>query len=213
MKSIFKSIVSVLIASTVVVSSNAVVLANDIEDDSQATNQTAVFEAAVQSVSLEEDIEPVASESKEEMSSEPSTEKPEEKPAEAPSEKPEETLSEKPEEKPIEDSFKVTLSSAKFTYNGAVQKPTVTVKNEKGKALANKKDYTISYSNENSTNVGTYKVTVKYIGKYSGSYDCEYKIVARDGAKPALNRTVITKTGTVQRPTVTVKDDLGNNLT
>ena len=213
MKSIFKSIVSVLIASTVVVSSNAVVLANDIEGDSQAANRTAVFEDAVQSVSLEEELEPAASESKEVMSSEPSTEKPEEKPTEGPSEKPEETPSEKPEEKPIEDSFKVILSSTKFTYNGAVQKPTVTVKNENGKALANKKDYTISYSDENSTNVGTYKVTVKYVGTYSGSYDCEYKIVARDGVNPVLNRTVITKTGTVQRPTVTVKDDLGNNLT
>ncbi len=43
MKSIFKSIISVLIASTVVVSSNAVVLANDIEDDSKAANRTAVL--------------------------------------------------------------------------------------------------------------------------------------------------------------------------
>ena len=207
MNNISKSIISVLIASAVLVSSNAVALANDIEGDSLATNQTAVTESVEQEVLFEEDFESDTdtAEKEEEKPEEPSTEKPEEKPTETPSEK--------PEEKPMEDSFQVTLSKTEITYCGTVQKPTVTVKNKDGKALKNNKDYTLEYSNKNSKNAGTYKVTVKYIGKYSGSYDYEYKIVPRGGAKPVLNRTVITRTGTVQRPTVTVKDDLGNNLT
>ncbi|MDE5974412.1 MAG: hypothetical protein K2G73_07060, partial [Eubacterium sp.] len=207
MNNISKSIISVLIASAVLVSSNAVALANDIESDFLATNQTAVTEAVEQEVLFEKDFESDTdtAEKKEEKPEEPSTEKPEEKPTETPSQK--------PEEKPIEDSFQVTLSKTKITYCGTVQKPTVTVKNKDGKVLKNNKDYTLEYSNKNSKNAGTYKVTVKYIGKYSGSYDYEYKIVPRGGAKPVLNRTVITRTGTVQRPTVTVKDDLGNNLT
>lgn len=207
MNNIFKSIISVLIASAVFVSSNAVALANDIEGDSLATNQSVVTEAAEQEVPLEDNFESDAdtAEKEEEKPEEPSPEKPEEKPTETPSEK--------PEENPIEDSFEVTLSKTEITYCGTVQKPTVKVKNKDGKELKYEKDYTLEYSDKNSKNAGTYKITVKYIGEYSGSYDYKYKIVPRGGAKPVLNRTVITRTGTVQRPTVTVKDDLGNNLT
>ncbi|MDE5964350.1 MAG: hypothetical protein K2G65_02980, partial [Eubacterium sp.] len=69
------------------------------------------------------------------------------------------------------------------------------------------------YSNWTSKDVGTYKVTVKMIGKYSGSAVYSYKIVPQTNVTPKLNRTDIKKTGTVQRPTVTVKDYKNNVLT
>ena len=37
------------------------------------------------------------------------------------------------------------LSATTYTYNGKVQKPSVTVKDSKGKALKNGTDYTVSY--------------------------------------------------------------------
>ena len=61
----------------------------------------------------------------------------------------------------------VKLSSAKYTYNGKVKKPTVTVKNSKGKTISSK-NYTVSYASGRK-NVGKYKVTVKFKGNYSGT--------------------------------------------
>ena len=70
----------------------------------------------------------------------------------------------------------IALSKAKFTYNGKAQRPSVDVKDSKGKYI-NEKYYTISWSNENSKNVGTYTVTVKLKGNYSGSQKLTYTIV------------------------------------
>ncbi len=61
------------------------------------------------------------------------------------------------------------LNTNVFTTNGKAQKPTVTATDSKGNKLANGIDYTVTYSNANSTNVGRYTVTVKYIGDYSGN--------------------------------------------
>ena len=61
------------------------------------------------------------------------------------------------------------LNTNVFTINGKAQKPTVTATDSKGNKLANGIDYTVTYSNANSTNVGRYTVTVKYIGDYSGN--------------------------------------------
>lgn len=74
------------------------------------------------------------------------------------------------------DNSKCTLkiSKSSFTYNGKVQKPTVTVKNSKGKILKKNTDYTLTISN--SKNVGTYTVKVKMKGNYTGSYSATYKI-------------------------------------
>ena len=69
----------------------------------------------------------------------------------------------------------VTLSKKVFDYNGKVQKPAVTVKDSAGKTIA-AKNYTVTYSNENSKNVGTYIVKVKFKGNYSGSKSVEYQI-------------------------------------
>ena len=49
------------------------------------------------------------------------------------------------------------------------------MKDSAGKTIA-AKNYTVTYSNENSKNVGTYIVKVKFKGNYSGSKSVEYQI-------------------------------------
>ncbi len=112
-------------------------------------------------------------------------------------------------------SCNVKLSRTSITYVGTVQRPTVTVTDSDGNALTYKEDFTVSYSNWSSINVGTYTVTVKYLGDYSalGSEKYTYKITALTSVTPVLNRNTITMNGTVQRPTVTVTDKYGNKLT
>ncbi len=70
----------------------------------------------------------------------------------------------------------VSLSTTKYQYNGTLRKPVVTVKNSNGTALTRNKHYTITYPT-NSINVGTYNVTVKFMGSYSGSKVLSFKIV------------------------------------
>lgn len=60
----------------------------------------------------------------------------------------------------------VTLSKTKYTYDGKVKKPSVTVKDTKGKEI-DSKYYTVSYSSGRKS-VGKYTVKVKFKGKYSG---------------------------------------------
>ena len=60
----------------------------------------------------------------------------------------------------------VSLSPESFTYNGAEQKPAVTV-TLNGNALT-ESDYTVTYSG-NCTDAGTYTVTVTGKGNYSGT--------------------------------------------
>ena len=69
----------------------------------------------------------------------------------------------------------IKLSKTAYTYNGKVQKPSVTVKNSKGKALKNGTDYTVSYP-KGMKNVGKYTVKVTLKGNYSGSKSMTYNI-------------------------------------
>ena len=90
----------------------------------------------------------------------------------------------------------VTLSKTSFTYNGKVQKPTVTVKDGKTRLAA--ANYTVSFS-KGLKKVGTYKVTVKLKGNYSGSKTVSYKIVKAanpmtvKGKKPTVKFTALKK--------------------
>lgn len=59
----------------------------------------------------------------------------------------------------------VKLSKDSYTYDGKAKKPTVTVKDSKGKAVSNK-NYTVSYK-DNKT-VGTATVTITFKNQYSG---------------------------------------------
>ena len=69
----------------------------------------------------------------------------------------------------------IKLSKTAYTYNGKVQKPSVTVKNSKGKALKNGTDYKISYP-KGMKNVGKYTVKVTLKGNYSGTKSLSYNI-------------------------------------
>ena len=75
----------------------------------------------------------------------------------------------------INKASKVSLSKTTYTYSGKAVKPTVTVKDSKGKAIA-KSNYTVTYASGRK-NVGTYKVTVKFKGNYSGTKTLSFTIV------------------------------------
>ena len=59
----------------------------------------------------------------------------------------------------------VKLDKTSYTYDGKTKKPTVTVKDSKGKLLKNGTDYTVSYPSGRK-NVGIYKVKVTLKGNY-----------------------------------------------
>ena len=71
-----------------------------------------------------------------------------------------------------------TLSTTTYKYDGKIKKPTVTVKDVKGKKLVKDKDYTVSYPSGRK-NVGTYKVKVTLKGKYAGSFSVSFKIIPK----------------------------------
>lgn len=79
----------------------------------------------------------------------------------------------------------IKLSATSYTYKckideyetvPAVQKPTVTITGKDGTTLKKDVDYTVSYSNKNSKNAGTYSVTIKGINDYSGEVKKTYTI-------------------------------------
>ncbi|MBR5452299.1 MAG: hypothetical protein IKV36_04830, partial [Clostridia bacterium] len=70
-------------------------------------------------------------------------------------------------------SFK--LSATSYTYNGKVRTPSVVVKDSKGNTLKKGTDYTVTYASGRK-NVGTYKVTIKMKGNYSGTKTLTFKI-------------------------------------
>lgn len=83
----------------------------------------------------------------------------------------------------------VKLSTTGYTYNGKVKTPAVTVKDSKGSTLKKDTDYTAKYASGRKS-VGTYKVTVTFKGKYSGSKVLTFKInpggtaISKIAAKP-----------------------------
>ena len=68
----------------------------------------------------------------------------------------------------------LTLSTATYTYNGIVRTPGISVK-DGSVALKKDKDYTVTYSTGRK-NAGSYKVTVKLKGNYSGTASKTFKI-------------------------------------
>lgn len=87
------------------------------------------------------------------------------------------TLNVKRADPPVDVSkLNVSLSSTEVTYNGKTRTPTVSVKTKSGKALENKKDYTVTYASGRKT-VGKYKVTVTFKGNYTGKKELYFKIV------------------------------------
>lgn len=72
----------------------------------------------------------------------------------------------------------IKLSKISYTYNGKAQKPTVTIKDSQGKVLSSKKSYTVSYP-KTMKNVGSYTITIKFKGNYSGTVKKNFTIVPK----------------------------------
>ena len=90
-----------------------------------------------------------------------------------------------------------------FYYTGKVITPIITVRDGGEYILTKGTDYTLSYSSGRK-NVGTYKVTVKFINKISGSKTFTFRIVK---AKQKLSVKAVTKTvkySAVKKKNVTV---------
>ncbi len=81
----------------------------------------------------------------------------------------------------------VTLSKSAYTYNGKAQKPVVTVKDSKSKALKNGTDYTVTY--KNNTNIGKATVVVTFKGNYSGSKTLNFNILPPQTSKITVKQT------------------------
>ena len=75
----------------------------------------------------------------------------------------------------IAKASNIKLNKTAYTYNGKVQRPSVIVKDSKGKTLKNGTDYTVSYP-KGMKNVGKYTVKVTLKGNYSGSKSMTYNI-------------------------------------
>ena len=108
----------------------------------------------------------------------------------------------------------VKLSATSVTYNGKVRTPTVTVTNSYGTKLTKDKHYTVTYASGRK-NAGTYKVTVKMIGNYTGTKTLTFKInpIKISTCNVKLSATSVTYNGKVRTPSVTVTNAYGTKLT
>ncbi len=68
----------------------------------------------------------------------------------------------------------VTLSSAKYIYNGKVRKPSVTVKDSNGQTIG-AENYTVTYP-AGCKNVGRYTVKITFKGNYTGNMEKTFEI-------------------------------------
>lgn len=82
----------------------------------------------------------------------------------------------------------ISLSKTKFVYNGKTQRPTVVVKDSKGKVIS-ASNYKVKFS-KGCKNAGTYKVTVTFKGQYSGKLTKSFKITK---VKPTITASNFTK--------------------
>lgn len=106
----------------------------------------------------------------------------------------------------------VRLSRVNINYSATPQRPIVTAyyNNE---ALIYNEDFTVDFSNWQSTYPGTYKVYVNFIGKYEGTIEKTYTILPQKNIKINLSSSTFTINNKVQRPLVTITDNKGNKLT
>ncbi|UWP58343.1 Ig-like domain-containing protein [Ruminococcus gauvreauii] len=83
----------------------------------------------------------------------------------------------------------ITLSNTKYTYNGKVMKPTVTVKGADGKEI-HPANYTVSYS-PGCKNAGTYNVVITFKANYSGKVTKSFMINKASQTLSAANHTKV----------------------
>lgn len=79
------------------------------------------------------------------------------------------------------------LSASSYAYNGKARKPSVTILDAKGKKISSS-NYTVTYA-KGRKNIGTYKVTVKLKGNYSGTLSKTFKIVPKSTRITSLRGT------------------------
>lgn len=112
----------------------------------------------------------------------------------------------------VEKTFKVgksitrvDIASSLFTYNGASQKPSISV--VAGDVTVPSTGYRVEWPAD-TTNVGTKTFKVIGIGEYSGTIERTYTISAKDASKLdfSLSGTSFKYTGQYIKPTVTVRD-------
>ena len=93
---------------------------------------------------------------------------------------------------PVSVTPQVTLSQTSYVYNGSVQKPSVSgVKVVLGGSTASvpSSSYTVTYA-PGCTNAGTYKVTVKLQGNYTGTGTASFTIAKAEQVVTAKNVSV-----------------------
>ena len=73
---------------------------------------------------------------------------------------------------------RITLGSTTYSYTGKSQKPSVTVKNSKGKTVP-ASSYTVSYSKDTKS-VGKHSVKITLKGNYTGSKTLYYTIIPKN---------------------------------
>ncbi len=83
---------------------------------------------------------------------------------------------------------KISLSKTKYSIDGSVHSPKVTVKDANGKTLKKNKAYTVAYANGRKE-IGTYTVTVTFKGNYSGKKTLKFKVL------PAAPQNVVVTPG------------------
>ena len=89
------------------------------------------------------------------------------------------------------------------TYNGNEQGPEVTVKLG-DKTLRKDNDYNMEVTKQ--INAGSYQLTIKGGGNYTGTKTVEWKILPKTIENPTIEVSTITYNGQAQTPSVTVKD-------
>jgi len=99
----------------------------------------------------------------------------------------------------IPKASSIALSATSYVYDGKEKKPSVTVKDSKGKVLKNGTDYTVTYS-AGRKNIGSYNVKITFKGNYSGTVTKTFKInpKATTGVKATKAATSIKLTWTKQ---------------
>lgn len=68
------------------------------------------------------------------------------------------------------------LSKTQYVYNGEDKKPSVTVKDSKGKTLKSGTDYEVSFAKD-LKGIGSHSIFLKFKGNYGGSKTLTYKIL------------------------------------
>ncbi len=82
----------------------------------------------------------------------------------------------------------VKLSTTKYTYDGKVKSPTLTVKDSAGKALVKGTDYTVT-TPSGRKNVGKYTYKITFKGNYSGTKSLSFVINPKNTSISKLTAT------------------------